>query len=252
MGDTDFSPEWRVGVFLQKCPVHGVFLHDVLVHVMQEVRRAVGVGRRKDDVQPDIERLPGVAHGDRVVVQRVQLLNALEAVIDEERPGSQGVVRVHALLHSSSHVVVLERQAVISLVRLDHAVLAVPDLRPAAGGVHGAVGHGAVQAIGEIQLDAVLRGGRVLVEAVRRVGPWHARLIGGGSVADGVVGVGVRVGGVHIRRRARQLRTVVVGVGDGAGIGVCAARAGHGGAPPDGVVDIAAGGPAAAACRGVI
>ena len=81
--------------------------------------------------------------------------------------------------------------------------------------------------------------GGVLVQIVRRVGPWHASLGCGDSVADGVVGVGVRVGRVHIRRRARQFRSVVVGIGDGVGIGVCAAGAGHGGATTDCVVGIA-------------
>ena len=112
---------------------------------MQEVRRAAAIRRGEDDVQPDVERLPGVAHGDGVAGECVQLLDALEAVVDEERLRGQGVVRVHALLDAAPHVVVLECQAVGAFGRLDHAVLAVPDLRPAAGGIYWAIGHGAVQ-----------------------------------------------------------------------------------------------------------
>ena len=101
------------------------------------------------------------------------------------------------------------------------------------------MGHRAVEVVGEGKLSVVLGGGCVLVEIVRRVGPRHARLGGGCPVADGVVGVGVAVGCVHIRRRACQLGAVIVGVGDGVGIGVCAPGAGHGGATTDCVVGIA-------------
>ena len=158
---------------------------------MEETACSAGVCGSEDDIQPCFERLPGVAHEDGVAIEPVQLLDALEAVVHEERPGNQRIPRIHGLLDAAPHVVVLEGQAVGSLVRLDHAVLAVPDLRPAGGRVHGAVCHAAVQVIGEIQLDAVLRGGRVLVQIVRCVGPRDARLIGGGSVAYRVVGVGV-------------------------------------------------------------
>ena len=72
----------------------------------------------------------------------------MDAYIDEEGLRCQGVVRILALLHSSSHVVVLEGQAVCPLVRLDHAVLAVPYLRPAACRINGTVGHRAVQVVG--------------------------------------------------------------------------------------------------------
>ena len=88
-------------------------------------------------------------------------------------------------------------------------------------------------------MDIVLCCGSVLVQVVRRVGPWHASLGRGDSVADWVVGVGVRVCGIDIGRCARQFASVVVGVGDGVGIGVGAARAGHGGSPPDGVICVA-------------
>ncbi len=125
---------------------------------MEEIRCAIGVGRRQDDVQPDIERLPCVAHQNGVAVQSIQFLDALEAVVHEERPGGQGVAGIDALLDSASHVVVLEGQAVGSLVRLDHAVLAVPDLCPAAGRIHRAVGHAAIEVIGEGKLAAVLGG----------------------------------------------------------------------------------------------
>ena len=67
------------------------------------------------------------------------------------------------------HVVVPEGQAVVALERLDHAVLAVPYLRPAAGGINGAIGHRAVKVIGEVHLHVVLGGGGVLVQAVRRI-----------------------------------------------------------------------------------
>ena len=92
-----------------------------------------------------------------------------EAVIDEEGTGGQCVVRVHALLDAAPHVVVPEGQAVCPIVRLDHPVLAIPYLRPAAGGVHWAVGHRAVQVVGEGKLSVVLGGGGVLVQAVRRI-----------------------------------------------------------------------------------
>ena len=115
-------------------------------------------------------------------------------------------------------------------------------MRPATGRIDRAVGHAAVQVVGEIQLHVVLRGGRVLVEAVCRESPGDARLGCSDSVAYRVVGVGVRIGGVHIRRRARQFRAVIVDIGDGVGIGVRAAGTGHRRAPPDGVVDIAVGG----------
>ena len=62
------------------------------------------------------------------------------------------------------------------------------------------------------------------------------------SIAGAGVGVGVAVGCVHVGRRARQLAAVIVGVGDDIGVGVCAARAGHGGSPPDCVVRVAVGG----------
>ena len=78
-----------------------------------------------------------------------------------------------------------------------------------------------------------------MVKIVRRVGPWHARLGRGDPVADRVVGVGVRIGGVHVGHGPRQLASVVVGVGYGVRRGVGASRTGHGGAPPDGVVHIA-------------
>ena len=183
-----------------------------------------------------------MAHYNNISIKCIQFLYALEAVIDEERPGSQSVVGIDAFLDTTSLIVILEGQAVGAPVRLDHAVLAVPELRPAAGRVHGAVGHRAVQVIGEGKLSVVLGGGCVLVEIVRRVGPWHASLGCGDSVADGVVGVGIGIGGVHIRRCPRQLASVIIGIGNGVGIGVCAAGAGHGGAPTDGVVHVAVGG----------
>ena len=206
---------------------------------MEEVRSSNAIRGCKDDVQPHIERLPGMAHQKRIAIQAVQLLDALEAVVDEECLENQGVAGVHALLDAASHVVVPEGQAVVAPVCLDHAVLSVPDLRPAVRRVNRAVGHAAIQIIGEVQLHVALGGGGVLVEAVRRVGPRDARLGGGCTVADGVVGVGVRIGGVHIGLCPRQFRAVIVGVGDGVGIGVCAPGAGHGGAPPDGIIDIA-------------
>ena len=166
---------------------------------MEEIRCPVVIRSGKDDIQPDVERLPSVAHRHGVVGERIQLLDALEAVVHEEDLRGQRVAGVHALLDAAAKIVVLEGQAVRALAGLDHAVLAVPDLSPAACGVHGAVGHRAVQVVGEVQLQVVLGGGGVLIEAVRRVGPWHANLIGGDPVADGVVGVGIRVGGIHIR-----------------------------------------------------
>ena len=214
-------------------------LHDILVGVVQEIRHAVAFCGGKNDIQTDIEWLPGVAHRDGVAVQAVQLLDALEAIIDEERPGSQSVVGIDAFLDTTSLVVILEGQAVCPLVRLDHAVLAVPELRPAGVPVHRAVGYRAVQVVGKAYLHIVFCGGRVLVEAVRGVGPGHARLAGGDPVADGVVGVEVRVGRVNIGLCPRQLASVIVGIGDGVGIGVCAAGAGHGGATTDCVVGIA-------------
>ena len=99
-----------------------------------------------------------MAHGDGVVIQPVQLLDALEAVVHEERPRGQRIAGVDALLHSSSHVVVLQCQAVGALGRLDHAVLAVPDLRPAAGRIDGAVRHAAVKVVCEGKLNVVLGG----------------------------------------------------------------------------------------------
>ena len=120
-----------------------------------------------------------MAHRDGVAVQAVQLLDALEAVVDVMRLRDQGAARVHASLDAASHVVVFEDQAVAALVGLGQAVLAVPELRPAACRVRGAIGHAAVQVIGEGQRRAVHRGGRVLVEDVGDVGPRHARLGGG-------------------------------------------------------------------------
>ncbi len=156
---------------------------------MEEIGCAAGISSRQYHIQADVEGLPEVAHENCVAVQAVQFLHALEAVVDVQSPGCQAVATVDALLHSSSHVVVFEGEAVIALVRLHHAVLAVPHLRPAAGPVHGAAGHAAVQVVGEIELHIALRGGGVLVQAVRRVGPRHARLGRGDAVSDGVVTV---------------------------------------------------------------
>ena len=72
----------RVGVSILQRAVCGGFLHDVLVGVVEEVRGAAGVLRGENDVQADVEGLPGVAQGDGVVVEGVQLLHALEAVVD--------------------------------------------------------------------------------------------------------------------------------------------------------------------------
>ena len=183
-----------------------------------------------------------MSHEDGVVVQRVQLLDALEAVVDEERPGSQNIIGIDALLDASPHVVVPEGQAVGPLERLDHAVLAVPDLRPAACRVHGAVGHRSVQVVGEIQLHIVLRGGCVLVQAIRSVGPRDTCFGRRDTVANRVVDVGIGIGGVHIGNSSCQFASVIVGVGDDIRSGVCAARAGHGGSPTDCVVHVAVGG----------
>ncbi len=128
-----------------------------------------------------------MAQGGGVVVEGVQLLHALEAIIDVQGPGGQGVIGIDALLDSSPHVVVFEGQAVAALIGLHHAVLAVPDLRPAGGRVHGAVGHGTVQVVGKREIGIVFGGGCVLVQAVGRVGPRHARLAGCDAIADLVV-----------------------------------------------------------------
>ena len=40
---------------------------------MQEIRRAVAFRGGEDDIQPDVERLPGVALQNRIAVQAVQL-----------------------------------------------------------------------------------------------------------------------------------------------------------------------------------
>ena len=77
--------ERGVCIRLLQCPIRDSPLHDVLVHVMQEVRRAAAIRCRKNDIQPHVEGLPCVAHHDRiVVVQCVEFLHALEAIIDEE------------------------------------------------------------------------------------------------------------------------------------------------------------------------
>ena len=178
-GGVQGLPEGGVGVLPQRLPVPAGRLHDALVRVVEEEGRAVGVGRRKNHVRPDIGRLPGVAPDDGVAVQPVQLLDALEAVVDVMRLRDQGAVRIHAPLDAAAHVVVFEGQPVGPPVRLHQAVLAVPVLRPAACRVRGAIGHAAVQVIGEGQRRAVHRGGRVLVEDVGDVGPRHARLGGG-------------------------------------------------------------------------
>ena len=171
--------EGCVGALPQLLPVPAGRLHDAPVRVVEEIRCPVGVRGGEDDVRPDVGRLPGVAPDDRVAVQPVQLLDAPEAVVDVMRLRDQGAARVHAPLDAASHVVVFEDQAVAALVGLGQAVLAVPELRPAACRVRGAVGHAAVQVIGEGQRRAVHRGGRVLVEDVGDVGPRHARLGGG-------------------------------------------------------------------------
>ena len=122
-------------------------LHDILVRVVEEVGGACCVRGGEDNVQTDIEGLPGMAHCYCVVVQCVQLLDALEAVVDIERFGCQDVAGIDALLDPPPHVVVLEGQAVAALESLDHPVLAVPCLCPAASGVHGTIGHGAVKVV---------------------------------------------------------------------------------------------------------
>ena len=218
------------------------FLHDVLVCVMEEARSSISCRGRQDNIQPHFERLPSMAHQDRIAVQRIQLLDTLEAVVDETSLGGQGVAGIDAFLDTTSLVVILESQAVCPLVRLDHPVLAVPYLRPGRVRVHRAVGHGAVQVVGEGELHVVLGGGRVLVKIVRRVGPGNTRLACGDSVADGVIGVGVAVGCIHIGRSTRQFGAVVVGVGDDVRSGVRTSRAGDGCAPPDGIVHIAVSG----------
>ena len=183
-----------------------------------------------------------MAHDDGVAVQGVQLLDALEAVVDEIRLGCQGVPGIDAFLDAAAHVVVLECQAVGSLGRLDHAVLGVPDLRPAGGRVHGAVRHAAVLVIGEGKLCVVLGGRGILVQIVGCIGPRDARLGCRDTVADRVVGVGIGIGCIHIGHGPRQLRSIIIGVGDDVRCGVRASRAGHGRAPPDGIIGIAVGG----------
>ena len=112
--------EWRVGIVLLERSVVTGLLHDVLVCVVEEEGGGIAIGSCEDDIQSCIEWLPGVEQGEDAVVQRIQLLDALEAIVDEKGPGSQDVARVHALLDSSSHVVVLEGQAVAAPVCLDH------------------------------------------------------------------------------------------------------------------------------------
>ena len=114
---------------------------------MEEVGGACCVRGGENDIQTDIEGLPGVAPQHCIAGKAVQLLDALEAVVDIERFGCQDVAGIDALLDAAAHVVVLEGQAVAALESLDHAVLAVPDLRPAASGVHGTIGHGSVKVV---------------------------------------------------------------------------------------------------------
>ena len=112
--------EGGVFVFFKEVAFRVRPLHDVLVCVVEEEGGGIAIGSCEDDIQSCIEWLPGVAQGDDAVVQRIQLLDALEAIVNEKGPGSQDVARVHALLDSSSHVVVLEGQAVAAPVCLDH------------------------------------------------------------------------------------------------------------------------------------
>jgi hypothetical protein len=49
---------------------------------VEEIGGSIGVRRGENHVQADVEGLPGVAQGDGVVVEGVQLLHALEAVVD--------------------------------------------------------------------------------------------------------------------------------------------------------------------------
>ena len=183
-----------------------------------------------------------MAHEHCIVIERVQFLDALEAVIDEEGLGSQGVAGIDAFLDTAPHVVVPEGKTVGAFVRFDQPVHAIPDLCPSACCVHGAVRHVAIKVIGKGKLCVVLGGRGILVQIVGCIGPRDARLGCRDTVADRVVGVGVRIGGVHVGRSSCQFAPIVVGVGDGVRCSVRAAGAGHGRAPPDGVVHVAVGG----------
>jgi len=219
-------------------------LHYILVGVVEVERICISwdIHHLEDYIQACLEGLPGVAAQGGVVIRTIEFLDEFEAIVDEFEVGGQGLAVVDLLLDAAALVVVLELQAVIAFPGLDHAVFAVPDLRPAGGGVDGAVGHGAVEVVGEGQLDVVFRGGGVLVELVRGVGPGYAGFAGGNAVADGVVGIGVSVGRVHVGQRARDFAAVVVAVGYGVGHRVSGAGAGHGGSAANGVIRIAVGG----------
>jgi hypothetical protein len=49
---------------------------------VEEIGGSIGVRRGENHIQPDVEGLPYMAQVDGVAVEGVQLLHALEAVVD--------------------------------------------------------------------------------------------------------------------------------------------------------------------------
>lgn len=70
---------------------HGYFLNNIFIGIMKKKHSLVIIDCGENDIQTDIKRLPYVAHHDRIVVQCVEFLDALEAVVDEERLRGQSV-----------------------------------------------------------------------------------------------------------------------------------------------------------------
>ena len=77
-----------ISIYVPNDPNITGFLNDVLVDIVEEIRCPIVIRSREDDIQSDVERLPGMAHGNGVAIEPIQFLYTLEAVIDEEGLGS--------------------------------------------------------------------------------------------------------------------------------------------------------------------
>ena len=145
--------------------------HHVLVAIRDIVVGLAVIRHRKRRVKPGRFRVPDKGHGHCVIVQRVQHLNQLVAVIDEFFMFRQYVRGVDLLLEAAPHVVVVELKPRVAVLRRNQAVFTVPAVAPAACAAQLA----AVRIIGEFRLNAgfprILHFGylRILVHHIRRI-----------------------------------------------------------------------------------
>lgn len=127
------------------------------------------------------------------------------------------------LFDASAHVIVGESRANIPAAGFDQAVFSVPNLRPAHAGQHVAV-----VVISRIPgINNPLDEPRILIQAVRRVGPVRSGEIGGQAVADRIEAVIADIVCVDIRLCRDDFAAVVVAVGQDIRHGKHAAAPAH-------------------------